>query len=149
MEAPLKSVQNSHRKPLSTSTASPSTRRGTPSSAVRGRIIAVQSGREAEAEILGPPFASDDDDDDHRVAEALAEDLGLEPEAEPAALARLRRAACQLVRRHRADIETIARMLMERGTLPGEEIDAALPPGFMARPVTWSLALAEVEEATP
>lgn len=95
-------------EPLSTSTASPSTRRGTPSSAVRGRIIVVQSGREAEAEILGPPFASDDDDDDHRVAEALAEDLGLEPEAEPAALARLRRAACQLVRRHRADIETIA-----------------------------------------
>ena len=115
-------------------------------SAVRGRIITVQSGREAEAEILGPSLAWDDDDDDHRVAEALAEDLSIRPEDEPAALARLRRAARQLVRRHRADIETIAGMLMERGTLTGEEIDAALPPGFMARPVTWALALAEVDD---
>ncbi len=46
----------------------------------------------------------------------------------------------------RADIEMVAGMLMERGTLTGEEIDAALPPGFMARPVTWALALAEVED---
>ncbi|WP_276330955.1 hypothetical protein [Methylobacterium currus] len=39
-------------------------------------------------------------------------------------------------------------MLMEGGTLTGEEIDAALPPGFMARPVTWPPAFEEVEDGS-
>ena len=61
---------------------------------------------------------------------------------------RLRRFARQLVRRHRADIERVAAALDEQGTLTADTIDAMLPPGFMARPATWALALAG-HEAQP
>ncbi len=110
-------------------------------SAVRGRIITVQSGHEAEAEILG--VATSNDEDDCECAEAMIEDAGFPDGSDALALTRLRRFARQLVRQHRADIERVAAALLEREALTGEEIDAMLPPGFMARPVSWALALAE------
>lgn len=109
------------------------------SSVVRGRIITVQAGHEAEAAILGE--AQGDDEDDRECAEAMVEDAGFPEGCEAAALVRLRRFARQLARRHRADIERVAAALMELEALTGEEIDAMLPPGFMARPETWALAL--------
>lgn len=114
-------------------------------SAVRARIITVQAGHEAEAEILG--LAIGNDDDDREVAAACAEDLGVPVEREDAVVDRLRRAARQFVRRHRTDIERVAAALEERSTLTGEEIDALLPPTFMSRPVTWDLALPKDDEA--
>lgn len=110
-------------------------------SAVRARIITAQAGHEAEAEILGD--ATGLDEDDREVAAACAEDLGVPPERENAVVGRLRRAARQLVRRHRADIERVAAALEAHGTLTGDEVDALLPPTFMSRPVTWALALSE------
>lgn len=116
-------------------------------SAVRARIITAQAGHEAEAEILG--VATGNDDDDREVAAACAEDLGVPAEREEAALDRLRRAARQLARRHRTDIERVAAALQERSTLTAEEIDALLPAGFMAHPVTWALALPDEAEGGP
>lgn len=57
---------------------------------------------------------------------------------------RLRRAARQLVRRHCTDIERIAAALMERCVLSGDEIDAMLSPGFMARPATWDADIPDI-----
>ncbi|WP_411904178.1 ATP-dependent metallopeptidase FtsH/Yme1/Tma family protein [Methylorubrum thiocyanatum] len=108
-------------------------------SVMRGRIITIQAGHEAEAEILGEPLTGDDDD--RECAEAMVEDAGFPEDQDAVVLARLRRFARQLARRHRADIERVAAALMERETLTGEEIDAMLPPGFMARPETWALAV--------
>ncbi|TNC16422.1 hypothetical protein FF100_04030 [Methylobacterium terricola] len=115
-----------------------------PSSVWVGRILAYMAGAEAEEVILGD--CQGGDGDDRRWITGMLYEIAPEDEHE-ARETRLRRAARQLVRRHRSDIEAIARMLMERGTLTGEEIDAALPPGFMARPVTLETALAtDVED---
>ena len=115
-------------------------------SAVRARIITAQAGHEAEVEILGVATGLDDDDRD--VAAACVEDLNVPVERENAVLDRLRRAARQLAHRHRADIERVANALEEREVLTEEEIDALLPLGFMARPVTWALAHADVGPAS-
>lgn len=108
-------------------------------SVMRGRIITIQAGHEAEAEILGE--AQGDDEDDRECAAAMVEVAGFPEGREDVALIRLRRFARQLTRRHHADIERVATALMKRETLTGEEIDAMLPPGFMTRPASWALAL--------
>ena len=112
-----------------------------PRSAMRGRILTAMAGREAEAAILGDVLGCDEAD--LETIEAMAEDVVDDLDRRPVVEARLRRFARQLVCRHRQDIERIAAALEERHALTGEEIDAMMPPGFMARPVTWALALAE------
>ncbi|MFJ7441309.1 hypothetical protein ACIQW5_27105 [Methylorubrum thiocyanatum] len=109
-------------------------------SVYRGRIIAVMAGAEAEAEILGE-CSGGDGDDRYQVALMLYEIAG--EEAHERIEIRLRRFAQQLARKHRTDIERVAAALMERETLTGEEIDAMLPPGFMAQPVTWALSFSD------
>ena len=100
-----------------------------------GRILTFMAGAEAEAEILGSSQGGDADDR-YQIALMLCE---IEPEARHEATeGRLRRAARGLVRRHRADIERVADALMTREAMTGEEIDAMLPPGFMARPDVWN-----------
>lgn len=116
-------------------------------SAVRGRIIAIQAGHEAEAELLGR--AAGDDEDDRICAAALIEDAGIAADREGRSLLRLREAARALVRRHRGAIERVAAALSERGALTGDEIDAMLPPGFMARPATWAFALRDGSTDAP
>ncbi|MGU3540999.1 hypothetical protein [Methylobacterium sp. A54F] len=116
-------------------------------SVVRGRIITIQAGHEAEAEIL--EGETGDDEDDRACAAALIDDAGVLESQEADTLQRLRRMARMLVRRHRVDIERIATALLERDTLTGDEVDAMLQPGFMARPVTWAFALPAETEAAP
>lgn len=106
-------------------------------SAFRGRMMTFMAGAEAEREILGK-CTGGDGDDCYQVA-LMASEIVREERRE-ALEARLRRMTRQLVRRHRARIERVAAVLMERETLSGKEIDALLPPSFMARPVTWAFA---------
>lgn len=106
-------------------------------SVFRGRILTVMAGGEAEAEFFGE-CEGGDADDRHQVALMLYEIA--EEETHDRLEARLRRMARMLVRRHRADVERVAAALLERETLTGEQIDAMLPPGFMARPEAWTLA---------
>lgn len=110
-------------------------------SACRARILAAMAGHEAEAVILCSAECCDEVD--RAISAAEMTDLGIPDGREAAVEARLRQATRQLVRRHRADIERVAAALLERETLTGPEIDAMLPPGFMARPVTWALAPAD------
>ncbi|AWV19803.1 MULTISPECIES: hypothetical protein [Methylobacteriaceae] len=109
-------------------------------SVFRGRALTVMAGAEAEAEILGQ-CQGGDGDDRYQVALMLYE-IAEEGEHERIEI-RLRRAARSLIRRHRTDIERVATALMERETLTGDEIDAMLPPGFMARPSVWATACGE------
>lgn len=100
-----------------------------------GRILTLMAGAEAEEEILGR-CEGGDADDRYWIGLMLHE---IEPEAAHDALeARLRRAARSLARRHRSDIVRVAASLASKGAMTGEEIDAMLPPGFMARPDMWS-----------
>lgn len=109
-----------------------------PASVYRGRIITLAAGAEAEVEILGDHYGGDGDD---RYRIALMLDEIADEDDHDRIEARLRRFARQLVRYHRADIEKVAAQLEERRFLTGEEIDALLPVGFMARPITWAFAI--------
>lgn len=109
----------------------------------RGNFFAVDwrcaeaATRAGDGVILGE-YSGGDGDDRYQVALMLYEIA--EEGAHERIKIRLRRATRHLARRHRADIERVAAALMERETLTGEEIDAMLLPGFMARPETWILS---------
>ncbi|TXN41553.1 hypothetical protein FV232_04700 [Methylobacterium sp. WL30] len=123
--------------------------RGTASKGMRsvfvGRILTFMAGTEAETAILGSSQGGDAEDR-CQITLMLYE---IEPEKQHEAREdRLRRAARALVRRHRADIERVAEALMAREVLTGEEIDAILPPGFMARPNVWNDFMAVEAEAS-
>jgi hypothetical protein len=88
--------------------------------AYRGRILADMAGAETERELLGGTLGGDDSDR-LRILEFLDE-TGLEEKwdhYEP----RMRAFTRQLIRRHRAKIERVARALVKRRKLEGAEID--------------------------
>jgi ATP-dependent Zn protease len=91
-------------------------------SVLRGRIISLMAGREAEIECLGEYLRGDGDD--QRWIWYMLADL-LHPDMDAVRYeARLRRATRALVRRHREKIEAVAMSLLERDTLGADEVDA-------------------------
>jgi len=91
--------------------------------AYRGRILANMAGAETEKELLG--WHPGGDDDDRRRILLVLEAAELDEKwdrCEP----RMRALTRQLVRRHRAKIERVARALLKRRMLQGDEIDALL-----------------------
>jgi hypothetical protein len=93
------------------------------SSIWRGRIMTLQAGAEALAEIVGGEVTIGDEDDRYQVA-LMAEELGCDDAGE----ARLRRHTRRLVRRHRPTIERVATSLIKQGQLSMQQIDALVWP---------------------
>ena len=88
------------------------------------KIITMMAGCETER-----VFGFDNEDDD--IAEGASydrSDIGfLCAKADhPIDIERLRRKTRRLVRKHRVSISRVANALLERGTLPAEEVDALL-----------------------
>jgi hypothetical protein len=84
------------------------------------KVMTTMAGTEAELELLGKSCAGDGFDVED-IERLLADD------AEPAKVEkRLRRMTRMLVRRHRAKIELIAKILVEVNTLSGEHIEEAI-----------------------
>jgi hypothetical protein len=88
----------------------------------RGRILCLQAGAEAVAEIAAVVPAGDGDDR-YQIALMLEQF-----ECDPTEEARLRRQARRLVRRHRQTIERVAAALLKHGQLKATQIDALVWP---------------------
>jgi ATP-dependent Zn protease len=105
-------------------------------SAVRARIITFLAGAEAEVELLGS--TQDGDGDDREQARMMMETLlGLDGLDADHALARLRRSASYLVRRHAGTIRAVADRLTVAGTVPGDELDRMVAGPLFRRSASW------------
>lgn len=98
-------------------------------SAWRARGIAELAGREAEEHVIGRCLGGDDHDT-HQIARCIDE-IGADETKQ------LRRAARNLVRRHRTSIDAVALALMDRTTLTGEEVDRLVPVIRPVRKKSW------------
>jgi ATP-dependent Zn protease len=81
------------------------------------RIMAVMAGHETEMELLGRSVGADGHD--RRQIELMASEVSDWDKVEP----RLRAMTRMLVRRHKARIERLAKALLARTSLSGEEAD--------------------------
>lgn len=96
---------------------------------VLGGILALMAGAEAERLIVGRVGVGDGDDRRQIAMRMDSADYAGGCASEP----RLRRATRALVQRHRSAIEALAAVLIKKGTLSGDEVDAVV--GLSAAPV--------------
>ncbi len=100
--------------------------------ALIGQLLNAMAGAEAEIEILG--YCQVGDGADRRVVDRILDNLGWpsrtgDPQADMEHHEqRCRRHCRKLVRHHRETIENVARMLEERKTIPGGELDNMIRP---------------------
>ena len=105
---------------------------GAPKQLADAFCIALYAAVEAERAILGVADPDGDDEDQHRATRALCDVGGVRgasyvgDEVWERHEAKLRRKAASLVTQHRASIERVARVLIDRGRLEAAEIDALL-----------------------
>jgi ATP-dependent Zn protease len=91
-------------------------------SVLRGRIMAVMAGAEAEAVFMGQHSVGDDDDV-HWI-NAMLDDLLSDQDDIVRYAERLRHRTRHLLRRHADKVERVAAALIEKGKLTASEIDA-------------------------
>ncbi|MGI3902263.1 MAG: hypothetical protein ACRYGP_29960 [Janthinobacterium lividum] len=104
-------------------------------SVVRARVMMLMAGAEVEIAILGRMQMVDSDTldgEDRREIDRVMENHPGDPAGDADRLVRMRRVTRRLALRHLEEIERIAAVLLERGVVPGHELDE-MAPGPRAR----------------